>query len=197
VWGEELPDTYDQWRTNVEEDGFSFDAASLENGMGYFSWYRNATLDGVDTPVGHSTLAQFSAFEWTEERSLTVDLKYVAFTYGRADSIIHDPKLGYVFDGVPALFDSLIRGSAGVFLMSAIIFVGMVATVRLYKKRKSMPQRVEVPQPPTPPQMPPQAPPQMPPQAPPQTPPQGPAAAPPQVGYPPQSPPGSPPGGAQ
>jgi len=185
-WNAGLPETYDDWRTEVEEDGLYFDMGDVSEGVGYFSWYKNAQLDGVDTPVETSTLIQFSGFEWTPEASVTIDIKYVAFTYGRADSIIHDPKLGFAFEDIPVYLQSLVRGNAGLFLMSAFLFVGMVVGVRLYKKRSSMPQRVVVPPPA-----------QMPPQMPPQAPTQGPATAPPQVGYPPQGPPGSPPGGAQ
>ena len=181
-WNAGLPETYDDWRTEVEEDGLYFDMGDVSEGVGYFSWFKNAQLDGVDTPVETSTLIQFSGFEWTPEASVTIDIKYVAFTYGRADSIIHDPKLGFAFEDIPVYLQSLVRGNAGLFLMSAFLFVGLVVGVRWYKKRSSMPQRVAVP---PPAQMPPQAPPQ------------GPAAAPPQVGYPPQGPPGSPPGGAQ
>ena len=185
-WNAGLPETYDDWRTEVEEDGLYFDMGDVSEGVGYFSWFKNAQLDGVDTPVETSTLIQFSGFEWTPEASVTIDIKYVAFTYGRADSIIHDPKLGFAFEDIPVYLQSLVRGNAGLFLMSAFLFVGLVVGVRWYKKRSSMPQRVTVPPPA-----------QMPPQMPPQAPPQGPAAAPPQVGYPPQGPPGSPPGGAQ
>ncbi len=195
-WNTGLDETYEDWRTQVDEDGLYFDMGDVSDGVGYFTWYKNATLDGVDTPVEHSTLAQFSGFEWTQERTTRIDLKYVAFTYGRADSIVHDPKLGFAFEDVPVILQEMVRGNAGLFMMSAIMFVGMVVGVRWYKRKSSMPQRVAMP-PQTPPMMPPQVPPQAPPQAPPQTPPQGPYAAPPQAGYPPQSPPGSPPGGAQ
>jgi hypothetical protein len=185
-WNIGLPETYDDWRSEVEEDGLYFDMGDVSDGVGYFSWYKTAQLDGVDTDVGHSTLAQISAFEWTDEKATRIDLKYVAFTYGRADSIIHDPKLGFA----PVWIESMVRGNPGLFFLSAFLFVGMVVGIRWYKRKGSMPQRVD-----TPPVQ--QMPPQAPPAAPPQTPPQGPAAAPPQVGYPPQGPPGSPPGGAQ
>jgi hypothetical protein len=196
-WNTGLPETYDDWRSQVEEDGLYFDMGDVSDGVGYFSWYKTAQLDGVDTDVEHSTLAQISAFEWTDEKATRIDLKYVAFTYGRADSIIHDPKLGFAFDDVLEGLGNLVRGNIGLFFMSAFLFVGMVVGVRMYKRRSSMPQRVITPPPQMPPQVPPQVPPQAPPQTPPGTPPQGPAAAPPQVGYPPQGPPGSPPGGAQ
>jgi hypothetical protein len=189
-WNTGLPEVYDDWRANVEEDGLYFDMGDISKGVGYFSWYKNATLDGVDTEVKHTTLAQFSGFEWTPEQTTRIDLKYVAFTYGRADYIIHDPKLGFAFEDIPVYLQSLTRGNSGLFLMSMFLFVGMVMGARWYKRRSSMPKRVAVsPPPPMPPQAPPQGPPPMPPQ--------GPATAPPQTGYPPQGPPGSPPGGAQ
>ncbi len=185
-WNSGLAETYEDWRTQVDEDGLYFDMGDVSDGVGYFTWFKNATLDGVDTPVAHSTLAQFSGFEWTQERTTRIDLKYVAFTYGRADSIVHDPKLGFAFEDIPVLLERMVRGNPGVFLLSAFVFVGMVVGVRWYKRRSSTPQRVQVTPPPYPPT-----------QAPPPTPPTGPNAAPPQVGYPPQGPPGSPPGGAQ
>jgi hypothetical protein len=199
-WNTGLPKVYDDWRSNVAEDGLYFDMGDVSDGVGYFSWYKNATLDGISTPVEHSTLAQFSGFEWTQEKTTRIDLKYVAFTYGRASSIIHDPKLGFAFEDIPVAIQRLVRGNIGAFMLSAFVFVGMVVGVRWYRRRSSTPKRVQVPPPQMPPQMPPQTPPQAPPQAPPQVPPQmpptGPNAAPQQVGFPPQIPPG-PPGGAQ
>jgi hypothetical protein len=185
-WNTGLPETYDDWRTQVEEDGLYFDMGDVSDGVGYFSWYKTAQLDGVDTDVGQSTLAQISAFEWTDEKATRIDLKYVAFTYGRADSIVHDPKLGFAFEDIPVILQKIVRGNIGLFFMSAFLFVGMVAGVRWYKRKASIPERVMSPQPPSPP-----------PQMPPTTPPQGPPATPPQAGYPPQGPPSSPPGGAQ
>jgi len=49
-WNAGLPETYDDWRTEVAEDGMYFDMGDVSEGVGYFSWYENATLDGVDTP---------------------------------------------------------------------------------------------------------------------------------------------------
>jgi hypothetical protein len=190
-WNTGLPEVYDDWRSNVEEDGIYFDMGDVSEGVGYFSWFKNASLDGVNTEVKQTTLVQFSAFEWTPEQTTRIDLKYVAFTYGRADSIIHDPKLGFAFEDIPVFLQSLVRGNIGLFFMSAFLFVGMVVGVRWYKRRSSTPQRVQGMPPSQPMQaMPPQAPPQMPPQTPP-------PGAPPRGGAPPSSPPGTPPGGAQ
>jgi hypothetical protein len=200
-WHNGLPTEYvEEWYTSVEEGGWAFD---IEGGAGYFSWLTNSTVDGIDTPVVESTLFQFTAFNWTDEGVSRVDLKYVAFTYGRGESIIHDPKLGYVFtDGLPPVFEKLLRGSLGIFLLSVLIFGAVVYGGRWARSRSATPKLVAgrggSPPPLTPPQSPPQpaAPhvPSVPPQAPPRMPPQGPPAAPPQAapspgGMPPRAPP--------
>jgi hypothetical protein len=222
-WYNGLPTVYEEeWTTSIEEGAWAFD---IEGGAGYFSWLANATVDGVDTPVTESTLFQFTAFNWTEEGATRVDLKYVAFTYGRGDTIIHDPKLGYVFkDGLPPVFEKLLKGSLAIFLLSLLIFGTVVYGGRWARSRSATPKLVAgqggSPPPMTPPQrpsqpaahqvpsVPPQVPPRMPPQAPPAAPPPGgmPPQAPPQGGMPPQAPPmggapptippGAPPGGA-
>nr|NIP33988.1 hypothetical protein [Thermoplasmata archaeon]NIS11087.1 hypothetical protein [Thermoplasmata archaeon]NIS19031.1 hypothetical protein [Thermoplasmata archaeon]NIV78618.1 hypothetical protein [Thermoplasmata archaeon]NIW81658.1 hypothetical protein [Thermoplasmata archaeon] len=55
-WNTGLHDTYEDWQTQVDEDGLYFDMGDVSEGVGYFTWYKNATLDGVDTTVEHSTL---------------------------------------------------------------------------------------------------------------------------------------------
>ncbi len=175
------------YQASLDEGAWAFD---IEGGAGYFSWLKYAIVDGTEVDVKESTLARFSAFNWTEEGSVHFDLKYVAFAYGRGDTIIHDPKLGFVFDGgIPPVFEKIIRGSFGLFVGTIVLFGTVIYVARWQKRRSSTPQRVQG--------MPPQAPPQMPPQVPPQMPPQAPPGAPPQGGAPPSSPPGTPPGGAQ
>ncbi len=200
-WYNGLPEEYsDAWKSSVEEGGWSFD---IEGGAGYFSWLKNATVDGEDVDVKESTLARIGWFNWTPEGSTRIDLKYVAFAYGRGDSIIHDPKIGFAFtDGLPPVFVKLVRGSIGLFVASLLIFGTVIYAAKWSRKRSATPKRIEGMQtaPPVqqmPPQQPPQTPPQMPPQTPPQMPPQAPPGAPPQGGAPPSYPPGTPPGGAQ
>jgi hypothetical protein len=196
-WYNGLPEDYSTaYQASLAEGGWAFD---IDGGAGYFSWLKTAVVDGEDVDVKESTLARISAFNWTAEGSTRFDLKYVAFAYGRGDVIIHDPKLGFVFeDGLPPVFHKLIRGSFGLFMGSMLLFGTVIYVARWQKRRSSAPQRVEG-APPAPPMqpMPPQVPPRMPPRTPPQTPPQTPPGAPPQGGSPPLAPPGTPPGGAR
>ena len=195
-WNTGLAEVYEDWVSNVEEDGMYFDMGDLSEGVGYFTWYKNASLDGVDTEVQQTTLAQLSAFEWTPEKATKIDIKYVAFTYGRAESIVHDPKLGFAFEGVPAALVKIVRGNFGLFMFSVFLFCGVIYAARWSRRRASTPKRANG-KPPTPPieQLPPEASPQMPQQTPPHTSPTHPQNNGAYPNYPPGQVPGGPPNG--
>ncbi len=179
-WYDDLPPDYtEEWQSYVAEDGMNF---PIKGGAGYFSWAKEADVDGVNQTVTTSTLAQFSEFNWTPERATSVGIKYVAMSYGRGERITHDPKLGYVFkDGIPPVLERLVKGSGGVFLFGIIMFVAVVATARYARSRTSTPRRAQPPSGGAPPQQPqpPQYAAQQPMQQPPQqyNPPQGPQAS--------------------
>ena len=192
-WYNGHPETpSDAYQASLDEGAWAFD---IEGGAGYFSWLKTAIVDGIEMDVKESTLARISAFEWTAEGSTSFDLKYVAFSYGRGDYIIHDPKLGFVFEGdLPPVFEKIFRVSFGMFVASLLIFGTVIYAARWSRKRSATPKRMECMQTAPPGQ---QMPPQQPPQTPPQMPPQASPGAPPQGGMPPSNPPGTPPGGAQ
>jgi len=187
-WYDGLPTDYSEdYQSYLAEDGMNF---PIEGGSGFFSWAKYADVDGKNTTVTASTLAQFSEFKWTQKRTTSVGIKYVAFSYGRGAKITHDPKLGYVFEnGVPPVFERLINGSGGLFFVSIVLFAAVIAGARWAKGRSSTPKAVQGPRAGSPPARPQQPqPPQYPPQQPPQAhyPQQQPAPYPPQQ---PQQPP--------
>ena len=168
-WYDGLPADYEEeWQSQVSEGGMNF---PIKGGAGYFSWAEEADVDGRNQTVTVNTLAQFAEFKWTPERATSVGIKYIAMSYGRGAKITHDPKLGYVFkDGIPPVLERLINGSGGLFFVSIVLFVAVIAGVRWAKGRSSMPRVVQGPRggsPPAGPQQPqpPQYPPQQPPQA--------------------------------
>jgi hypothetical protein len=212
-WYDGLPEDPEyEYQTFLEgEDGWQYD---FDGGAGFFSWLNVADVDGVETDVTTSTLFQFSEFKWTPEGATSVGAKYVAFSYARGESIIHDPKLGVVFEnGIPAFLEKLVNGNGGLFVISLLFFAAVVGGARWTrmhstkpKRRPGAPQSAPPAQPyqhaayPRPPQSPeekavdPRAPPAQPPPRPPQgaVPPQGGAGGvPPQGWYqhpPPQHP---------
>ncbi len=143
-WYDDLPPDYkEEWQSFVEEDGMNF---PIEGGAGYFSWAKQADVDGVNRSVSVNTLAQFAEFKWTPEKSTSVGLKYIAMTYARGERITHDPKLGYVFkDGIPPVLERLVKGSPGLFFGSILLFVAVVATARWTRTRASGPKRARPP----------------------------------------------------
>jgi len=168
-WYDGLPTDYvEEWQSQVSEGGMNF---PIKGGAGYFSWAEEADVDGRNQTVTVSTLAQFAEFKWTPERATSVGIKYIAMSYGRGAKITHDPKLGYVFkDGIPPVLERLVNGSGGLFFVSIVLFVALIAGVRWAKGRSSTPKAVQGPRggsPPAGPQQPqpPQYPPQQSPQA--------------------------------
>ena len=152
-WYDGLPVDYtDEWQSYVAEDGMNF---PVDGGAGYFSWAKEADVDGTNQSVTVSTLAQFSEFNWTPERATSVGIKWVAMAYGRGDKITHDPKLGYVFkDGIPPVLEKAIKGSGGVFIFGIVLFAAVIGTARYMRNRSSTPKRARPPSGGAPPQQP-------------------------------------------
>ena len=178
-WHQGLPSNYtEDYKGFLDQDGMNF---PIEGGAGYYSWAKEADVDGVNQTVVTSTLAQFAEFNWTPNRSTSVGIKYIAMAYGRGEKITHDPKLGYVFkDGIPPALERLVKGSGGVFLFGIVLFAAVIGTARYMRNRSSTPKRARPPSGGTPPQQPQypqyaQSPMQQPPQS--YNPPQGPQAS--------------------
>jgi hypothetical protein len=141
-WKIGLPEAYDDWRSDVEEDGLYYDMGNISEGVGYFTWNKNASLDDAVTEVNHSIPTQVTTLLYSDDRATFFDLKNVALTYGRAGSIVHDPKLGYLFEDLSMLLIGLVRGNIGQFFLSIFLFVGMTVGTVWYRKRSSIPKRV-------------------------------------------------------
>ena len=143
-WNQGLPTDYkEEWQSYKEEDGMNF---PIEGGAGYFSWAKEADVDGTNQSVTASTLAQFSEFNWTPNGTTAVGVKWVAMSYGRGDKITHDPKLGYVFkNGIPPGLERIVKGSGGAFLLGIVLFAAVVGTARYVRSHGSTPKRARPP----------------------------------------------------
>ena len=92
-----------------------------DDDVGFYSWYRNASMDGRDVVVGTTVR--------TAPEGVEID-----HVYGRGDSILHDPKLGMpsleevaseVFDIMTKVVPYALGAIAG-----AVVVVAAVATRR-------------------------------------------------------------------
>jgi hypothetical protein len=86
--------SYDQsFGLASDEEEISFSTGDFS---GFFSWVKAADADGVDVPVRSRILNSVYGNYWEENGGLSVNHRGVLFSYPRADTIVHDQKLGFI-----------------------------------------------------------------------------------------------------
>ncbi len=102
---------------------------------GYFSWARNATCDGVDREVMASTESSMFGSWFDEMGRFSSDYRSVTFTYPQAETIDHDPKLGFIEvngrsvlepSGIIADVEDLLRGNVWIFIATTVVISAIV-----------------------------------------------------------------------
>jgi len=115
---------------------------STGNFSGFFSWVKYANADGARVDVKSKMLRSVYGSYWDEQGAHSENHRGVLFTYPRAASIQHDPKIGFieiedlnVYTDIPVIqkVGEQLRGDALLYAAASAIVVLFVAAT--WKRR--------------------------------------------------------------
>ncbi len=111
---------------------------------GFFSWVKYAICDGSKETVRVSEYYSIYGSQWDERGRMSDQYKGVIFSYPRAKSIYHDPKLGFIQVGDIDVYEDIGRGAAHILQGNiwvfgiTVIVVGALVAVSLVVKQRSL-----------------------------------------------------------
>ncbi len=113
---------------------------STEGFSGFFSWATTAEADEETVEVGYSDYPSFFGTEWEVWDGHMEHFRGVVFSYPRATTIHHDPKLGFIEIGDENLYNittddvaRILQGSIPVFIITSVLVAVAVAVT--WKRR--------------------------------------------------------------
>jgi hypothetical protein len=129
-WDETIDLATDEAMIRISTEGFS----------GFFSWATTAEADGKDVDVKYSDHPSFLGTEWEYWDGHLQHFKGVIFSYPRAETIHHDPKLGFIeigdeniYNVTPEKISRILHGSLPVFVITSVLVAAAVAVT--WKRR--------------------------------------------------------------